>query len=159
MCAAPLDAISLASNSIAIAANQKSYDTVRVRPACPLPSAFTVALQQHVPQQDFDCNTGRPFCQLCNRTVADVANTCTRYPACVAFVIDQQTGCSYLKASATTLAASTNHVTYCLDGRGAACAGELLCARQPARPKSESETCWQGVCRARMPGIARSQHM
>lgn len=58
-------------------------------------------------------------------TVADIAISCLNLPKCVAFVIEQQTACGYLKTSATGLRPGGDYVTYCLRSRGAHCAGEL----------------------------------
>lgn len=87
-----------------------------------------MALKQHIVRQDFDCNQGKPFCEICNSTMAAVAAACLANPACVAFTVDEVKGCAYLKGSATDLQSSAVHVTYCIPGKAPGC-----------RDKSESQ--------------------
>lgn len=80
-----------------------------------------MALKQHIVNQDFDCNQGKPFCEICNCTMVAVAAACLANPACVAFTVDEGKGCAYLKGSAADLQSSAVHVTYCKPGKAPDC--------------------------------------
>jgi hypothetical protein len=84
-----------------------------------------VANQRHIWGKDKPCSLSSDpkFCKLCGKTTAQLADACDAADWCVAFVVDFNSGCGYLKAGATELRAGTQFATYCNPARGAKCAG------------------------------------
>lgn len=85
---------------------------------------WSVQPYRHIQGQDITCTPGSTYCMACNMTVAAVARQCEAQEGCVAFVVDEATGCAYLKSAAGNTISGGSFVTYCDPSRSGDCAGE-----------------------------------
>jgi len=103
-----------------------SCPAAALSPPCIAPGSkhWSVQPYRHIQGQDITCTPGSTYCMACNMTVAAVARQCEAQEGCVAFVVDEATGCAYLKSAAGNTISGGSFVTYCDPSRSGDCAGK-----------------------------------